>query len=61
MIEQTDIVIDIRSDLASPSPQRALVYTPSEEPQEVPTRLAGDRWEIKMPKLTLWGILSLER
>ena len=60
MIEQTDIVIDIRSDLAGRSPRKALLYTPYEPPREVPMRPAGDRFEIKIPKLTLWGILSLE-
>jgi hypothetical protein len=39
---------------------RVLLYTPYEPPREVSMRLAGNRFEINILKLTLWGILSLE-
>lgn len=60
MIGQSNIVLNIRTDLLSHPLQKAVLYTPDEEPQELPVRSVGGRIELKVPKLTLWGILSLE-
>ena len=60
MIEQTDFVLSLRSDLPNHRVRRAVLYTPDDEPREVPVGAAGGRIEITIPKLTIWGILSLE-
>jgi len=60
MIEQTDIVISLRSDLANRRVRKAIFSTPNEEPRELPVRSARGRIEVTLPKLTLWGILSLK-
>jgi hypothetical protein len=60
MIGQTNIVLNIRTDLMSHPLRKPVLYTPYEEPQELPARSVGGRIEVKVPKLTLWGILSHE-
>jgi hypothetical protein len=60
MIEQTDIVISIRSDLLNRPLRKAILHTPGKHPQGVSVRQTGERAEITVPKLTLWAILSLE-
>jgi hypothetical protein len=60
MIEQTNVVINIRTDLLSHSLQKAVLYTPYEEQQTLPVRSTGGSIEICVPKLALWGILTLE-
>jgi hypothetical protein len=60
MIEQTDVVISLRSDLPNRRVKKAVFYTPSEGPRESKVRYVGSRIEATIPKLALWGILSLE-
>ena len=60
MIEQTDIVISLRSDLANRRIRKAIFSTPYEEPRELPVRSVRGRIEVTLSKLTLWGILSLK-
>jgi hypothetical protein len=60
MIEQTNIVISLRSDLTKRRVRKAVLYTPYEEPREFPVRSVKGRIEVTLPKLTLWGILSLK-
>lgn len=59
MIEQTGIVLSLRSDLSSRRVRKAVLCTPYEEPRELSVGSAGGRIEVTLPKLTLWGILSL--
>ena len=60
MIEQTNIVISLRSDLANHHVRKVIFYTPYEEPRELPVRSVQGRIEVTLPELTLWGILSLK-
>ncbi len=58
MIEQTNVVISLRSDLSNRRVRKAVFSTPYEEPQELPVDSAGGRIQVTIPKLILWGILS---
>jgi len=60
MIEQTDIVISLRSDLSNRRVRKAVLRTPCEEPYDLPVSSVRGRIEVTLPKLTLWGILSLK-
>jgi len=60
MIEQTNIIISLRSDLSNRPIRRAVLYTPDKKPQELAVNSIKKRIEVTLPKLILWGILSLE-
>jgi hypothetical protein len=60
MIEQTHIVVSLRSDLTNRRVRNVVLYTPYEEPLELPVRWVRGRIEVTLPKLSLWGILSLK-
>ena len=60
MIEQTNVVISLRSDFSNRRVRKVVYSTPYEEPQELPVSSAEGRIQVTIPKLILWGILSLE-
>ena len=60
MIEQSNTVLSIRSDLLTHSLRKVVLYTPCEEPKELPARSVRGRIQVTVPKLMLWEILSLE-
>ena len=60
MIEQTNIVISLRSDLMNRRIKKVVLFTPYEESQELSVRSVEGRIEVTLPKLTLWGILRLK-
>ena len=49
-----------RADLLKREVSKAVLLTPGEVPQELPMEVDQGRIRVEIPKLTLWGILSLE-
>ena len=60
MIEQAKIVISLRSDPANGHIGEVVLVTPNEEPRELSIRSGKGRIEVTLPRLTLWGIMSLQ-
>ena len=60
MVEQTNVVMSLRPDLLNRRVRKAVLRTPYEEPQELRVRSAGERIKVTIPRLSLWGIVSLE-